>query len=212
MKATPTSLASSVVATILALSHLGCSMTVANTENAAPGARPAAAHAYARREDPAFNEVAGADAPDAPEEATDAQAWQAVATALGRPGELKDGVLTVTVPRDDLEVTVEDNVVPVAAGLASEFRFYRCPCGRINVVGQFVVADYEANDVIDALRQVPDARLEVASVGPLLLHERPRLTLIRVFGENKRGGTLARTLRTALSWTGKERMAPQAKP
>jgi hypothetical protein len=206
-----TSIALGVVATVLALSGAGCSLSVANTENAAPAAAPAA-HAYARRDEPAVHEVAGADAPDGPEEETDAQAWQAIAAALGRPGELRDAVYAVTFPRDDLEVTVEDNVVPVAAGLASEFRFYRCPCGRINVVGQFVVADYEANDVIDALRQAPDARLEVASVGPLLLHERPRLTLIRVFGENKRGGTLARTIRTALSWTGKERMAPQARP
>ena len=207
-----TCIASGVVATVLALSNLGCFMSIANTENAAPGDKPAHAAAYAPRQPPAVREVAGADAPDGPEEETDAQAWQAIATALGKPGELKDAVFTVTFPRDDLEVTVEDNVVPVAAGLASEFRFYRCTCGRINVVGQFVVADYEANDVIDALRQSPEARLEVASVGPLLVHERPRLTLVRVFGENKRGGTLARTIRTALSWTGKERMAPQARP
>jgi hypothetical protein len=103
-------------------------------------------------------------------------------------------------------VTVEGNVVPAAAGIESEFRFYRCPCGRINVMGQFAVADYEANDVIDALRE---GRIEVASVGPLLLHEKPRLMLIRFFAENNSGGALARTLREALAWTGKERMAPQ---
>jgi hypothetical protein len=140
------------------------------------------------------------------EDETDEQAWQSIRTALERPGDLRDGILTFTVPRDDLEITVQGNDVPVGAGLASEFRFYRCPCGLINVIGQFVVADYEANDVLDAVR---DGHIEIASVGPFLIHERPRLLLIRFFGEHKRGGHLAKSLRTALSWTGKERMAPQ---
>jgi hypothetical protein len=143
---------------------------------------------------------------EAPAEENDAAAWKAVAAALGKAGEWKGGVYRLVYPRDDLEVTVEGNVVPAAAGIESEFRFYRCPCGRINVMGQFAVADYEANDVIDALR---DGRIEVASVGPLLLHEKPRLIVVRFFGENNSGGALAKTLREALAWTGKERMAPQ---
>ena len=137
---------------------------------------------------------------------TDEQAWQSIRAALGQEGALRDDILSFLFPRDDLEVTIQGNDTPVAAGLASDFRFYRCPCGLLNVLGQFVVADYEANDVIDALRE---GHIEVASVGPMLLHERPRLLLIRFQGENKRGGALARTLRAALSWTGKERMAPQ---
>lgn len=140
------------------------------------------------------------------EDETDEQAWQSIRAALDRPGDLRDGVLTFTVPRDDLEITVQGNDVPIAAGLWAEFRFWRCPCGLINVAGQFLVADYEANDVIDALR---DGHIEIVSVGPFLIHERPRLTVIRFLGENKRGGNLAETLRAALSWTGKERMAPQ---
>jgi hypothetical protein len=142
---------------------------------------------------------AGGDEPDE-------QVWQSIRAALGQDGTFRDNVLAFVFPRDDLEVTVQGYDTPVAAGVASDFRFYRCPCGLINVIGQFVVADYEANDVIDALRE---GHVEVASVGPMLLHERPRLLLIRFQGENKRGGALATTLRTALSWTGRERMAPQ---
>ena len=187
----------------------GCSVNMSSTENVPPSnlrhvAPPAHAHApaHARAPSTRATQPAGDDA----EDETDEQAWQSIRTALQRPAEPRDGVLTFTVPRDDLEITIMGNDVPVEAGLASEFRFYRCPCGLINVIGQFVVADYEANDVIDALRE---GRVEVASVGPFLIHERPRLLLIRFFGENKRGGHLARTLRTALSWTGRERMAPQ---
>ena len=164
--------------------------------------RPQAREAVEARRRRKADEEAGA----APAEENDAAAWRAVSAALGKAGEWKGGVYGLVFLRDDLEVTVEGNAVPAAAGIASEFRFYRCECGRINVMGQFVVADYEANDVVDALRE---GQIKVTSVGPLLLHEKPRLLLVRFFGENNSGGALARTLRAALSWTGKERMAPQ---
>jgi hypothetical protein len=142
-------------------------------------------------------------------EESDAAAWRAVAEEMGKKGEWKAKVYRLVYPRDDLEVTVEGNEVPAAAGIESEFRFWRCPCGRINVMGQFVVADYESNDVIDALRKDPDAGLQVTSIGPLMLHEKPRLVVVRFFGENRSAAALAKTLREALAWTGKERMAPQ---
>jgi hypothetical protein len=182
----------------------GCFVSVSNSETA-PRSNPRHEGPPASAPAPALSTRAPQD-DDGEDHETDEQAWAAIRAALERPAEPRDGILTFTVPRDDLEITVMGNDVPVGAGLASEFRFYRCPCGLINVIGQFVVADYEANDVIDALRE---GHIEVASVGPFLLHERPRLLLIRFFGENKRGGHLAKTLRTALSWTGPERMAPQ---
>ena len=140
------------------------------------------------------------------EDPTDEQVWAAIAQAMGKPGELKDGVYTYTYPREDLELTIQGNDVPAAAGIYSLFHYYRCPCGRINVIGQFVLADYETNDVIDELR---NGHLEVTAVGPLLLHERPRLILVRFFGEMKRAGDLARAVRAALDWTGRDRMPPR---
>jgi len=140
------------------------------------------------------------------DEPTDEQVLRAIADAMGKPGELKDGVYTYVYPRGDLELTIQGNDVPAAAGIYSLFHFYRCPCGRINVIGQFVLADYETNDVIDELR---NGHLEVTSVGPLLLHERPRLMLIRFFGEMKRADELARAVRAALDWTGRDRMPPR---
>jgi hypothetical protein len=142
-------------------------------------------------------------------EETDAAAWRAVAEAMGKKGEWKAKVYRLVYPREDLEVTVEGNEVPAAAGIESEFRFWRCPCGRINTMGQFVVADFEANDVIDALRKDPDAGLRVTSIGPLMLHEKPRLIVVRFFGENRSAAALAKALRSALAWTGRERMAPR---
>jgi hypothetical protein len=68
--------------------------------------------------------------------------------------------------------------------------------------------DHELNDVIDALRA---ARIEVASVAPMLLHTRQAPMLVRFQGEGD-AGELAKAVRAALKWTGKERMAPEVEP
>ncbi|MDB5298549.1 MAG: peptidase [Phycisphaerales bacterium] len=124
---------------------------------------------------------------------------------LERKGVIKDGVYVVTVPRDDLDVTIEGMGIPTAAGIESVFYFYRCPCGKMNVAGQFVTADYEANDVADALRQ---GQLKITSIGPLLLYEKPRLLVVRFQAEGD-AVLMAKALREALRWTAAERMAPQ---
>lgn len=131
--------------------------------------------------------------------------WSAVAKALGRQGTISGDVYHVTVPRDDLFVSIEGMEVPTQAGLSSDFWFYRCTCGHISLVGQFTVADYESNDVIDALRA---GQMKIAALAPMLQYEKPHLLLIRFQGEGD-AGAMAKALREALRWTGKERMAPR---
>ena len=133
-------------------------------------------------------------------------AWAEVSRVLEHPGVVKEGVYVVTIPRDDLDVSIEGMGMPTAAGIECVFYFYRCPCGKMNVAGQFVTADYEADDVVDALRQ--NAALKVATIAPMLLYERPRLMLIRFQGEGE-ASAMAGNLREALRWTGRERMAPR---
>jgi hypothetical protein len=135
---------------------------------------------------------------------TDAE-WAEISRALGRTGVLHDGVYTITIPRDDFDVSIDGMGIPTAAGLESAFHFYRCPCGKMNVAGVFVLADYESNDVLDALRK---GQVNVASIAPLLLYARPNLLALRFQAEGD-GATMAKTLRDALRCTGKERMAPQ---
>jgi Domain of Unknown Function (DUF1259) len=132
-------------------------------------------------------------------------AWPVISKILERPGVLKDGVYVITVPRDDLDVTIDHMGIPTAAGLESVFYFYRCPCGKMNVVGQFVACDYEADDIVDALRK--DAIMKVPAIAPLLLYENPRLLLVRFQGEGD-PAALAGVMREAIRWTGHERMAP----
>ena len=107
---------------------------------------------------------------------------EAIASILGRQGTLHDGVYTVVIPRDDLYVTVEEMYVPTAAGIESRFNFYHCSCGKTSVIGEFVLVDYEADDVVSTLLE---KQFTVASLGPFLLHEHPRLLSVHFKGEGK---------------------------
>lgn len=132
--------------------------------------------------------------------------WKAqVGDVMGRPGELKDGVYTVTAPRADLDVKIEGMSVPTAAGIFSTFRFYRCTCGKISVLGEIVCVDFEANDVIESLHV--GSAIQLAGMGPIALGEKPRLLSIRFHGEGE-GPDLAKRIKAALRWTGEERSPP----
>jgi len=146
---------------------------------------------------PAVSAAATQPAPDA-----DALAdFQKVAATLGRTGELHADVYTVTVPRDDLSVSIDSMDVPTAAGIESTFKFYRCHCGRTVVIGQMVVADYEANDVVFALQK---SDMLISSVGPFLLYEQPRLMCVRFQAEGT-APAMAEAVKAALAWTAKHR-------
>jgi hypothetical protein len=175
--------------------------------------KDAPAPAAADRSPAAYAAEVGPRAPGAPAPSTrptdpDAPEWKAVAAAKGRVGVARGETYTITVPRDDLLVLLDGNPVPVEAGLESRVHFYPSCCGKLGVVGQIAAMEYELNDVIDVLRA---ARIEVASVGPMLLHTRQAPMLVRFQGEGD-AGELARAVRAALKWTGKERMAPEAQP
>ena len=117
----------------------------------------------------------------------------------------KQQVYTVTISRDDLDVTIDGMSVPIAAGIASTFHFYRCSCGKISVLGEFIVVDYEANDVIDALR--PGNTIQVTAISQIAIGVRPSLLSVRFHGEGE-ATPLARLIREAMRWTGTERMKP----
>ena len=135
-----------------------------------------------------------------------AQIIERVESVFGTKGRMDgDDVYAIRFPRPDLAVSVEGMDVPTNAGIYTEFRFYHCPCGKAVVIGQFVTADYEANDVLASLQE---SHMHVASLGPFLLHEHPRLLAIRFHAEG-RSRKLAMQLKKALEWTGPERFQPQ---
>ncbi len=147
---------------------------------------------------PVSNTSGGGDA--APATQPD-DGWEVIAKELGMQGELKEGVYTVTLTRKDLEVRHDDGEIPPEI-LRTQFQFYRCDCGKMNVTGQFCLVDHETNDVIDALR---GGMIKVVSVSPMLSGEHPRVLLLRFQGG---GGAkeIAKTLKNALEWVGDARM------
>jgi hypothetical protein len=132
--------------------------------------------------------------------------WKDLDAAIGVAGSLQDNVYTFTLPRNDLHLLVEGMEVPPAAGVASVFHFFVCPCGKIRVVGQFCCADYEANDVMDTIR-TGDA-IRISGMAPMFIDDKPHLLLISFQGEGD-GVALAKLLQSGLKWIGAARTATQ---
>jgi hypothetical protein len=128
---------------------------------------------------------------------------KAIAQAVGaKPGVINGKVCTITIPRDDLDVmNLEMGEIPVEAGLATTLHVFRCGCGKYYVIGDFIVTDYESNDVIDGLRA---GQFQIASVSPILFQERPRLLSIRCQGEGQIED-VTKTLKETFRWIGENR-------
>jgi hypothetical protein len=124
--------------------------------------------------------------------------------ALGaKPGQITGRVYTLTLPRGDLDVfTLDQGDIPAEAGLATTLHLWRCTCGKYYITGQFCVADYESNDVIDGLRT--GNHISIVSVAPMLLQDKPRILAIRIQGEGDID-TLIKPLKEALRWMGDNR-------
>ena len=110
----------------------------------------------------------------------------------------RNGSFAVIVPRDDIDLESEMGQIPASAGIASRFYFFRCPCGKVKLLGDFLACDYERDDVLDALRA---GKFEVVSMSPILENTRPSLVSIRFQAEGE-GEDLVKTLRHALDAVG----------
>jgi len=127
--------------------------------------------------------------------------WDVIGKTIA-PGQLKDDVYTVVLPRNDLDVHHLDlGLIPTAAGIEHRFHFFMCPCGKGSAVGTFAVADYELNDVIDELRK---DNFKIVSTAPMFMGEKPRMMTLRFQGEGS-AEEIAATLKKALKWTGDNR-------
>ncbi|MBI3723871.1 DUF1259 domain-containing protein [bacterium] len=80
--------------------------------------------------------------------------WKEISDILGRAGPpAKDGVYKVTLPRTDLDVTLDGEALKAGVGLACWAAFYACPCGRTMVMGDTCVRRGELQSAIDAFRK-----------------------------------------------------------
>lgn len=125
-----------------------------------------------------------------------AEAWQAVARALGRTGEEADGVYRVAFPRDDLEVKIEKVQLRPALALTSWAAFQRTGNGAL-VMGDLVLREEEVAEVI---RRLVGGGISITAVHNHLLGESPKLIYVHFHGRGD-AEALARALRSALEAT-----------
>lgn len=144
--------------------------------------------------------LSAADAP-ATDQKPSEEKWQPIVKEFPT-AQVAKNILSINLPRSDLEVGhIELGEIPVDAGLSSSIHFFSCPCGKMNVIGQLCVVDYEQNDIMDELRA---GHIKIASVSPMFIGARPQIMIIRFQGEGE-AGMLAQALKKALSWTGEDR-------
>jgi hypothetical protein len=127
------------------------------------------------------------------------ETWRQLTQSLGGQRISSADSYAVIVPRSDLDLESEMGQIPISAGIASKFYFFRCPCGKVKILGEFVVCDYETGDVLDAIRA---GQFDVVSVAPILQDTRPSMVSIRFQAEGE-GDDLVKAIRDALDHTGK---------
>jgi hypothetical protein len=120
--------------------------------------------------------------------------WRMLTASLHGQQIASEDSFAVIVPRTDIDLESEMGQIPASAGIASRFYFFRCPCGKVKLLGDFLACDYEADNVLDVLRS---GKFTVVSMSPILVNTRPSMVSIRFQAEGE-GKDLVRTLRKAL--------------
>jgi hypothetical protein len=105
--------------------------------------------------------------------------YQAVMTTLGRTGDLKDGVLKVNIPRNDLRVTIGGRSAPTPFGFGGWIALTKGDGGMDVMMGDLVLQEDEVNPVMSALL---NNGLEVTAVHNHFFWEQPRVFYMHVHG------------------------------
>lgn len=136
-----------------------------------------------------------------------ARSWTAVETALGRKGATQPGgVMRFSFPRSDLTVTLDGVTLKPALALGGWLAFKPLPANSSLVMGDLVLAENEVAPVMKALQA---GGVEQTAVHNHLLGEVPHVLYMHVMGHGN-AGTIAGTVRTALSATGTPMTPPAA--
>lgn len=128
---------------------------------------------------------------------------KAIDQAIGKPGELKDDVYKVSLPRKDLSVTL--NGVQLKPGFALGTWIAFKQAGNEAVVdGDLVLTEHEVGAVFNQLRKVG---IQVSALHNHLIGEMPKLMFLHIEGKGD-AGKMATQIKEALSLTGTP-MEPQ---
>ena len=136
---------------------------------------------------------------------------EAIATAIGKQGELTGEMYKVSFPRSDVTVKVGGVVIKPALALMGWAAFIKSGSSAVTY-GDLVVLEDEVNPVI---RKLEERGLELSALHNHLLHETPRIMFIHFVGHGDEV-ELATGVREALSLTksplAATASAPETKP
>src|SRR3954468_6709448 len=134
--------------------------------------------------------------------------YQQVLTSLGRTGDYKAAVLKVSVPRNDVTVTVANIKTPTPFGFGGWIAMTKGTGGMEVMMGDLVLLQEEVNPVMSALL---DNGLDVTALHNHFFWDNPRIYYMHVHGHGS-PADLARKVKPALDLIGKGTNRPTAAP
>ncbi len=124
--------------------------------------------------------------------------YQEVLNYLGKTGDYKDGVLKVNIPRNDVQVTIDNVATPTPFGFGGWVAMTKAQSGGDVMMGDLVLTQDEVNPVMSALL---DHGLEVTALHNHFFWEEPRMYYMHVHGMGA-PSDLARRVKPALDLIG----------
>jgi Domain of Unknown Function (DUF1259) len=125
--------------------------------------------------------------------------YQQVLSALGKPGDFKDNVLKVNIPRNDVTVTVAGVSTPTPFGFGGWIAMTKGDGGHEVLMGDLVLLQDEVNPVMSALL---DNGFDVTALHNHFFHDEPRMFYMHVHGHGA-AADLAQKLKPAIDLIGK---------
>jgi hypothetical protein len=105
--------------------------------------------------------------------------YATVLSTLGKPGDFKDGVLKVNIPRTDLTVTISGRPAPTPLGFGGWIAMTKGDAGEDVLMGDLVLTEDEVNPVMSAIL---DNGLTVTALHNHFFWEQPRIFYMHVHG------------------------------
>lgn len=136
-------------------------------------------------------------------------AWGAdfkdVEKILGVPGQMQEGVMVFSFPRNDLKIKIGGDPVPTALGFGS-WTAWKEMGTEAMVMGDLVLLQKEINPVISALAE---ANVSVTALHNHFLFETPRIMYMHIYGMGQ-AAPMAVGIRNALGKTATPKPGPAA--
>ncbi len=125
--------------------------------------------------------------------------YQQVLSTLGKPGDFKDNVLKVNIPRNDVKVTVAGVATPTPFGFGGWVALTKGDGGHQVLMGDLVLLQDEVNPVMSALLE---NGFDVTALHNHFFWDEPRMYYMHVHGHGT-SADLAQKLKPALALIGK---------